>query len=41
MDSTRPANHDANVMHSLLQTGGHEELAAGSVAAAPTESAAS
>jgi pimeloyl-ACP methyl ester carboxylesterase len=41
MDSTRPAHHDPDVMHSLLRTSGRENLAAGAVAAAPIESAAS
>ena len=37
MDSTRPAEHDPNLMHSLLRTGAGEDIAAGS----PAESAAS
>ena len=41
IDSTRPADYDQNLMHSLLRTGGREEVAPRSVAVAPTESAVS
>ena len=41
IDSTRPADYDQNLMHSLLRTGGREEVAPQSVAVAPTESAVS
>jgi pimeloyl-ACP methyl ester carboxylesterase len=37
MDSTRPADHDPNLMHALLRTGTREDLAA----VAPAESAVS
>ncbi|OBI91655.1 alpha/beta fold hydrolase [Mycobacterium sp. 1245805.9] len=39
IDSTRPADHDPDLMHSLLRTGGREDLGAADVA--PAESAAS
>jgi hypothetical protein len=41
IDSTRPADYDPDLMRSLLRTGGREDLAPGSVAVAPTNSAAS
>ncbi|OBK44891.1 alpha/beta fold hydrolase [Mycobacterium sp. 1081908.1] len=41
MDSTLPADHDPNLMHSLLRTGARLDLAAGSPALAPAESAVS
>jgi len=41
IDSTRPADYDQNLMHSLLRTGGREDVAPRSVAVAPTESAVS
>ncbi|WP_068186349.1 alpha/beta hydrolase [Mycobacterium sp. UM_CSW] len=39
IDSTRPADHDPNLMHSLLRTGAREDLAPAAVA--PAESAVS
>jgi pimeloyl-ACP methyl ester carboxylesterase len=41
IDSTRPADYDPDLMRSLLRSGSREELAPGSVAVTPTNSAAS
>ena len=41
IDSTRPADYDLDLMHSLLRTGGREDVAPGLVGVTPAESAVS
>ena len=41
IDSTRPADYDLDRIHSLLRTGGREDVAPGLVGVTPAESAVS